>query len=139
MEHTAASRLMAGSQANQSAAVQSAEFESVVKLYRPRIFRFVLASLRDPDMADTLTQDCFLRAHRAWAGFRHDCSMETWLLRIAVNLVRDHARNRRLQFWRRAERVARPVESVSEWFADGARSPEQQALLQEQVQAVWDA
>ncbi len=134
-----ASRLMAEIGTGEELIFPAADFESAIKLYRPRVFRFVLASLRDSEAAETLTQDCFLRAHRAWAGFRHDCAMDTWLLQIAVNLVRDYTRNRKFQFWKKARSAADRLETVNEWFVDRACSPEKRALLGEQVQAVWDA
>ena len=96
------------------------DFESVVRVYRPRIFRYALASLRDRDAAESVTQDCFLKAHRAWAGFRGDATLQTWLMQIAVNLVRDMGRNRRLQFWKRS---SVGLDSASEWIPDGAVSP----------------
>src|SRR6266568_4210801 len=101
MEQDATAQLMPGF--NASAAAQVADFEAVVALFRPKIFRFALASLRDPDEAETITQDCFLKAYRARDRFRNECSMQTWLMRIAVNLIRDHARNRRLRFWKRTQ------------------------------------
>jgi RNA polymerase sigma-70 factor, ECF subfamily len=115
------------------------DFETLVRLYRPKVFRFALASLRDVDAAETVTQDCFLRAYQASGRFRQDCSLQTWLMQIAVNLVRDHYRNRRFQFWRRASLTATPADGPGYMIADGARSPEAQALLKEQVAAIWDA
>ena len=46
------------------------DFDAVVRLYWPKIFRFALASLRDRDAAESLAQDCFLKAYRARQGFR---------------------------------------------------------------------
>src|SRR5277367_5601402 len=89
------------------------DFEALVRLYRPKVFRFALASLRDADAAETVTQDCFLRAYQARDRFRQDCSLQTWLMQIAVNLIRDHIRNRRFQFWRRTVRAAKPFEIAS--------------------------
>ena len=116
------------------------DFETLVRLYRPKVFRFALASLRDVDAAETVTQDCFLRAYQASGRFRQDCSMQTWLMQIAVNLVRDHCRNRRFQFWKRASlTAAQPADAAGRSIADGARSPEAQALLKERVAAIWEA
>src|SRR6266446_582226 len=81
------------------------DFERLVEQYRTRVLRFVFASVRDIDLAETLTQDCFWNAYRNRSAFRGDCSVNTWLMRIAVNLVRDQARNRRFQFWRKAQRI----------------------------------
>jgi RNA polymerase sigma-70 factor, ECF subfamily len=115
------------------------DFEALVRLYRPRVFRFALASLRDSDAAETVTQDCFLRAYQASGSFRRECSMQTWLMQIAVNLVRDHIRNGRFQFWRRASLTSKPVDVAGHGIADGGRSPEALALLNEQVAAIWRA
>src|SRR5580692_7546610 len=110
-------------------AALAGDFEALVRLYRPKVFRFALVSLRDLDAAETVTQDCFLRAYQARERFRQDCSMHTWLMQIAVNLIRDHIRNRRFQFWRRASLTAKPVDVAAHAIADPALSPEAQALL----------
>lgn len=118
------------------------DLEAVMHLYAPRIFRFALASLRDRDDAETVTQDCFLRAFKAQASFRHECGIQTWLMQIAVNLVRDRQRSRRFQFWRRAKALSvsgdAPLETLPERSGAGA-SPEKAALLKQQVESVWKA
>ena len=53
------------------------EFSTVAQIHRPQIFRFLLASLRDVDLAETLTQECFLKAHRNWSSFRGDSTART--------------------------------------------------------------
>jgi RNA polymerase sigma-70 factor (ECF subfamily) len=115
------------------------DFEAVVRLHWLRVFRFALASLRDRHAAESLTQDCFFRAYKARGSFRGEASVSTWLMQIAVNLVRDHARDRRLQFWKRARLTAVEVNAAGNWIPDGGASPEASALMKEQVQAVWDA
>jgi RNA polymerase sigma-70 factor, ECF subfamily len=117
----------------------TAEFTRVVVLHRPRIFRFLLASTRDVDLAETLTQECFLKAHRHWGSFRGDSSAMTWLMRIAINLQKDHWRNRRIQFWRHARSNSVDVDDASDWLASGESSAEQQMLAKERVGHVWQA
>ncbi len=112
-----------------------ADFDAVVRLHWSRVFRFALASLRDRDAAETVAQDCFLRAYHSRERFRGDSSVVTWLLQIAVNLVRDRARNRRLQFWKRTQQADVDFEAV----LDGNTSPEARALANEQLRAVWNA
>jgi RNA polymerase sigma-70 factor, ECF subfamily len=113
------------------------EFSRVVESHRPQIFRFLLASLRDVDLAETLTQECFLKAHRNWSRFRGDSSPMTWLMRIAINLQKDHWRNRRLQFWRNTRANSVDVDEASEWLPNGERTAEQMLLAREQVGQVW--
>ncbi len=122
----------------QRSASQIQDFDAVVRLHWPRVFRYALASLRDREAAESLAQDCFLRAYRGRDRFRGDSSVTTWLLQIAVNLVRDQARNRRLQFWKRT-RASEDLESASRQIPDRDLSPEGRALANEQLAAVWDA
>jgi len=115
------------------------EFASVVASHRPQIFRFLLSSTRDVDLAETLTQECFLKAHRNWGSFRGDSSAMTWLMRIAINLQKDYWRNRRMQFWRHTQTNSVDMDEASEWLPSGERSAEQQLLAREQVGRVWES
>jgi RNA polymerase sigma-70 factor (ECF subfamily) len=117
--------------------LELADFDEVVRLYRPRIFRFLMASLSDRDVAESLTQDCFLKAYNARHQFRGESSLSTWLTRIALNLVRDHLRSRRMRFWQRTRDTALDIVDVGEWIPDGASSPEQVCLQQERVREIW--
>jgi RNA polymerase sigma-70 factor, ECF subfamily len=117
--------------------ISAQDFSRVVETHRPQIFRFLLASLRDIDLAETLTQECFLKAHRNWSRFRGDSSPMTWLMRIAINLQKDHWRNRRMQFWRNTRTNAIDLDEASEWLPSGERTAEQQILAREQVAQVW--
>jgi len=119
--------------------IAAQEFARMVESHRPQIFRFLLASTRDMDLAETLTQECFLKAHRNWKHFRGESSAMTWLMRIAINLQKDHWRNRRLQFWRQTRANAVDMDEASEWLPNGERSAEQRMLAREQVQQVWKA
>ena len=115
------------------------EFSHVAAQYRQQIYRFLLASTRDVDLAETLTQDCFLKAHRNWAGFRGEASALTWLMRIAINVLKDHWRNRRMQFWRQTRTNSVDADEASEWLPSGESSPEQQLLARERVKHVWQS
>ena len=117
----------------------AAEFADIAAQYRPQIFRFLLSSLRDPDAAETLTQDCLLKAHRNWSSFRGESNVLTWLLRIAINLQKDEWRSRRLQFWKTTSRNAVDAAEAGAWLPSGESSPEQQAVARDQVRLVWQA
>jgi RNA polymerase sigma-70 factor, ECF subfamily len=115
------------------------EFACVVERHWPQVFRFLLASTRDVDLAETLTQECFLKAHRNWSRFRGDSSAMTWLMRIAINLQKDHWRNRRMQFWRHTQVNSVDLDEASEWLPSGESSAEKQLLAREQVKRVWES
>jgi RNA polymerase sigma-70 factor (ECF subfamily) len=115
------------------------EFDSLVRLHRPRIFRFILASLRNRETAENLTQDCFVKAYQARDQFRGASSVGTWFMQIAANLVRDHESSSRLKFWRRTLQSGADVADIGNSIPDRQQSPEALALVQEQVQAIWAA
>src|ERR1700747_3709719 len=106
--------------------IRAEEFDAIVRRHQRRVHRFLLMLLRDPDEADNLTQECFLRAFQNLSSFRGESSLETWLLRIAANLVHDHARNRKVSFWKKVLGLDDPEENgaAREWPALEA-SPEQ--------------
>ena len=115
------------------------DFEMIVQRHRPRIFRFLLVSLRDRETAENLTQDCFVRAYKARDQFRGSASVATWLMHIAANLVRDHAASGRLKFWKRTLRRDVDLQDIGDWMPDQRKSPEALALAKQQVEAIWRA
>jgi RNA polymerase sigma-70 factor, ECF subfamily len=137
MEEIAGTELAIGR--NEQAVLELADFDEVVRVYRPRILRFLSASLTDRDAAETLTQECFLKAWNARQQFRGDSSLSTWLTRIAVNLLRDHLRSRSLRFWQKTRGSALDVMDISDWIPDGRSSPESITLARDRVAAVWRA
>ena len=114
------------------------DLESIVALYQPRVFRFLLATLRDRDAAETLTQETFLRAWTARASFRADCSIATWLIRIALNLARDHTRTGRFRFWKNISASAVDVSEVAASIPDRQGSAESSLIAREQVARIWE-
>jgi RNA polymerase sigma-70 factor (ECF subfamily) len=137
MEPTITSGFVTTSMENPAAEIQ--DFDRVVQFYWPRILRFVLASVRDRDVAETLTQDCFWNAYRSRNTFRGDSALHTWLMRIANNSVRRYLRNRRFQFWRQVQQSAVEAAQVGNWLPDRKISPEARTVINQQVQAVWEA
>jgi RNA polymerase sigma-70 factor (ECF subfamily) len=62
-----------------------------VRTTQAEVWRFA-AALVDPASADDLTQETYLRAFRALAGFEGRSSARTWLLGIARRACADHLR-----------------------------------------------
>ncbi|MEV1331095.1 sigma-70 family RNA polymerase sigma factor [Micromonospora costi] len=63
-----------------------------VRLTQVEVWRFT-AALVDPDSADDLTQETYLRAFRALPAFEGRSSARTWLLGIARRACADHLRS----------------------------------------------
>ena len=76
-------------------------FNQLVKRWERPIFALAYRTLGREEDARDVTQETFLRAFRALAGFKGDAKFSSWLYRIALNLCRD---------WMRRERRAPIVE-----------------------------
>lgn len=115
------------------------DMTSIVATYEQRIFRFHLISIRDRDLAQSLTQDTFVRAWSARDSFRGDCSIATWLMRIALNLIRDHTRTDRFRFWKRVSKTAVDVSDISSHVPHRDSSLELRLIAREQMALVWES
>jgi RNA polymerase sigma-70 factor, ECF subfamily len=115
------------------------DFDLLVRLHQRRVYRVLLGMVRDPDAAETLTQECFLKAYRNRASFRGEASAGVWLFKIAVNLARDHRRSRLREFWQRLFSSADDAAEAEERLPDPHASPEQMLLVQEDMTRVWSA
>lgn len=112
------------------------DIEALARTHGPRLLRFVAFSVRDADVAASIVQDCLLKAYNSRERFRNECSVSTWLMTIASNLVRDHQRIRKYQFWRNVEKTAVDVMEMASLLPNRERSPEGQVLARERARAV---
>ena len=133
---------LAGMQGNLTTSVLSAEdFDELVRRNQKRIFRLLMVLLRDEDAADTLTQECFLKAFKNRTSFRGDSSVDTWVYRIALNLARDYQRSKRQGFWKKMFSSASPETEdeppLLDTVAAAGATAEAQLLAREEVDQVW--
>jgi RNA polymerase sigma-70 factor, ECF subfamily len=116
-------------------------FRVLVERYQPRIQGFLRKRLNDEERVEDLTQDTFLRIHRARESYDPSRKFSTWIHTIANNLLKNEFRNRS----RRRETTfselrpevsssgapSRPVE-----FAATGHSPEREAYRRELREAI---
>ena len=116
------------------------DFDEIVRRHQRQVYRVLFLLTRDAEAADTLTQETFLRAYQSRSSFRGECATHTWLLRIAANLARDHAKSRRVSFWKRLVGFDDEQETDQELqFPDPQASPERTLLARKELEAVWNA
>ena len=116
-------------------------FQILMRRYEPRIQGFLRKRLNDEERVEDLTQDTFLRIHRARDSYDPGRKFSTWIHTIANNLLKNEFRNRS----RRRETVfselrpatpgsgaaPRPVE-----FQSNGSDPEQDAYRTELREAI---
>lgn len=113
------------------------DIDELVRLHQARIRRFVMCSTGDPDLAETITQDTLLRAFRGRENFRGDCTVNTWLTGIAINVTRDHLRSGRYKFWKQVKTTAIDVHEMASLLPAQSVSPERRMLAQERVKELY--
>jgi RNA polymerase sigma-70 factor, ECF subfamily len=72
-------------------------FADLFQMHKMRVYSLCLFMTKDVADAEDLTQEAFMQAFRAIAGFRGNAAFSTWLHRIAVNTVLMKLRRRKLQ------------------------------------------
>jgi len=70
-------------------------FAVLVERHGSRIHSAILRMIGDPEAANDLAQETFLKAFAALASFRKGAAFSTWLYAIALNQVRSEFRRRK--------------------------------------------
>jgi len=86
--------------ASLASAGDDSAFTALLTRYHPAVFRWSLTFAWDPDEAEDIAQEVFVRAHRQLSQYRSDGSLEAWLYaitrRAATQLRRTQKRRKRL-------------------------------------------
>lgn len=66
-----------------------AAFDLLVRKYQQKVLNVIMRYVRDPDEAQDVAQEAFIKAYRALPRFRGDSAFYTWLYRIAINTAKN--------------------------------------------------
>ena len=86
-------------------------WELIVRQHRQPVFRLAYLLLGDPDDAEDVAQDAFIRAYRHLDRFDPARPLRPWLMRITSNLAHNRIRSVK-RYWRALERAARRTPST---------------------------
>lgn len=101
-ETTYRNKLQGGEVAAVAARARAGEreaFRELIELTTPRIYRLALRVRGDPDEADDVVQETYIRAWGRLEELRDPAAAMGWLSRVARNAARD-----RLRWWKRRKR-----------------------------------
>jgi RNA polymerase sigma-70 factor, ECF subfamily len=103
-------------------------FETFFNRHKTFIYRTAYGLTGDPDVAEEVLQDTFVRAYRHRASLRSDVSPLPWLHRVALNLCYSRLIRKRLP--------VRPIADSEHDLTDAASGPYEMAERRELAQAV---
>ncbi len=76
---------------------EHAQFEEVAMPHRDILYGAALRMTRDPNQAEDLLQETFLRAYRFWHKFEQGTNIKAWLFRIQTNIFINRYRRRQTE------------------------------------------
>src|SRR5689334_743187 len=97
-----------------------AAFDLLVRKYQLKVSKLISRYVRDRREVEDVTQEAFIKAYRAIAGFRNESAFYTWLYRIAVNTAKNYLES----LGRRPPATDVEVETAE--FSDGAEGLREQ-------------
>lgn len=113
----------------------------IVSRYERMIYHIAYRSAASPEDAADITQETFLKAWRSLHAFRGDCSLSTWLCRIALSCACDFARGKKRRFTvplhSHPDGEDEPYAEIP--VTDVSFLPEEQAVRQMEIAAVREA
>lgn len=70
-------------------------FDRLVEMFAPRVYTLAYRLVGNPDDAQDLAQEAFVRVYDALPRFRGEAAFSTWLFRIVTNACHDELARRR--------------------------------------------
>ena len=70
------------------------EFESCYNRHFDFVYRLSFTYVKNPADAEDVAQETFVRLYRQEGEFASEEHVRRWLLRVAINLSKDHLRSR---------------------------------------------
>lgn len=87
----------------------------LINEYGDSVLRMCYIYLRDYQLAEDVAQETFIRVYQHYGRFRNQSSVQTWILKIAINLCKNQMRT---HWWRyRSEKELLEVDTTG--YYDG--------------------
>ncbi len=108
-------------------------FNMLVRAYQQKVYWLVRKMVIDHDDADDLTQEVFIKIHKAIDNFREDSQLYTWIYRIATNECLTFLNKKKRRFFLPLEDVGKElsakIDSAPYLSGDDIQKKLQKALL----------
>ena len=118
-----------------------AAFDSIMLLYRERLYSVIYNMTFNHDDAADLTQESFVKAFRSLGKFKGKSSFFTWLYRIGVNMTLSHLQRKKTRKFFSFEQISEEYGSSKEFekLSSSESSSVRNTLLNELHQKLNEA
>ncbi len=103
-------------------------FEALLKKYRNLVYHVMMKMVRNPQEAEDLSQEAFIKAFNALASFNDEFAFSTWLMKIATNNCIDFLRKKKLKTYSIDEPIQYKDDQVRMELPAADPNPERQLL-----------
>ena len=114
-------------------------FEELLNKYRNLVYHVMMKMVRNPQEAEDLSQEAFIKAFRALGSFNEEFAFSTWLMKIATNNCIDFLRKKKLKTYSIDEPIQYKDERVKIEVPDHEPTPEKLLLREERNKMLDDA
>lgn len=104
-------------------------FGEIFDRHHRMVFNLALRLSGDPERADDLSQEIFLRIYRHIGRFKGRSSLKTWIYRISINCCRSRLARRRLPI----QVPADPTVDLVDRLRDPTAGPERRAIARDRM------
>ncbi len=105
-----------------------AAFEEIITRYKAKIYKIIFSIIRDPQDAEDLVQEVFIKVYNSIRKFRGRSRFYTWLYRITVNVA--------LNYLRKNKKNLEFIDDIG--FSLKEREIEEHIYTQEIVKEIFD-
>ncbi|PYG89791.1 RNA polymerase sigma-70 factor (ECF subfamily) [Ruminiclostridium sufflavum DSM 19573] len=114
-------------------------FEELTGSFYSRVYNICCRMLNNPEDAGEQAQEVFIKAFRYIKAFKGNCSVSTWLYRIATNVCLDYLRKNKNRKDISLEQNVYDDIKVKDMLISSSPGPEKLAELNAQRKAINDA
>lgn len=85
--------------------------ENLIEVYGNDVLRIATLYTQNPNIAEDIFQDVFLKVNKSLYSFKGNCSEKTWIIRITINTCKDYLKSA----WKK--KIV-PIENLPESYSE---------------------
>ncbi|WP_397330661.1 RNA polymerase sigma factor [Paenibacillus sp. JSM ZJ436] len=123
---------------DKDAAVEVWSIEEIMNCHGGDVWNYAYFLTKDTEMADTISQDVFVKCYKSIGTFKGRSSLKSWLLSITRNTAYSYSRSKYFRFKTITAFLGYRDAVSPDLLCASAESAEKQFMAQDHVHEIWD-